>query len=363
MKTAATMMAILVTTLSPLLAQTEMVVPKGYGPLEGYGMHKYPWSYSKVQVQHLIHSSQIARVSALIRGMWIRRDHNNTSAFNARSNTYEISFTQTAVTPRNMSKVWATNRGGNTSTLVFKGTVNLPAQAAATRPAPLPAPWVGHIPLPTPYVYTPTKGNLLVDLLNTGGTGYSIWGADAFRHSQSSCGARARTGLGCVGGGGEQLKLSIDEHALMTAGKVDVKTTFTTATQGIITLGVSRTALGPLPLPFDLSPLGAPGCMLLNDLLDTQAVSTATSTAAWPIPNDPNLHGKWVYVQGLAAAPGANALGLVVSEGFALLIGSGDPKDPGPAQCVFNTQLGTSSGFMATGLYAGAVFKLEGVFN
>ena len=66
--------------------------------------------------------------------------------------------------------------------------------------------------------------------------------------------------------------------------------------------GFSRTALGSLPLPFALAPIGAPGCMLL---CSTEAIGGRTASAngdasfVLTVPNLPSLSGVTLYNQWL----------------------------------------------------------------
>jgi hypothetical protein len=86
-------------------------------------------------------------------------------------------------------------------------------------------------------------------------------------------------------------------------------------------LSFSRTSYGPLPLPFDLSPLGAPGCSLYVSLDFFQAKITGgligagagSASFSWPLPSDPNLRGLDLYVQALTLDARANAFGMTTS--------------------------------------------------
>ncbi len=81
-------------------------------------------------------------------------------------------------------------------------------------------------------------------------------------------------------------------------------------------VGASETSWSGVPLPLDLAPLGAPGCLLRTDVLWTLPASAdAGGNAAipLPIPDDPNLKDRTILFQWLAPAPKANALERVVS--------------------------------------------------
>ena len=90
-------------------------------------------------------------------------------------------------------------------------------------------------------------------------------------------------------------------------------------------LGFSDTLWNGLTLPFDLGPLGAPGCTILAapEILDAAGSSDATGDLRLqlPIANDFGLVGLEFFHQLIALAPGANAAGIVVSNGGAGVIG------------------------------------------
>jgi len=96
-----------------------------------------------------------------------------------------------------------------------------------------------------------------------------------------------------------------------------------------VALGWSRTfffgAPGAFTLPHPLAAFGMPGCDLLQSADATaQLVSftgPGTATCSLVVPNATALTGRQVFLQGLAAAPGANAAGLIVSNGIEWVVG------------------------------------------
>ena len=168
------------------------------------------------------------------------------------------------------------------------------------------------IPFSKPYQYTATKGNLLIETFNKDPYVYSRWSADGIRESATAGGGEeGYLGFDCMGTGGNVLDFSaIDEHALMPGGSLDTTFKLTNLTGAVAWLGTSRTAFGPLTLPFDLSPLGAPGCMIHTDMAHLVTVPT-TGKVVWPIPNNPYVINQLFYVQGAGTATNANTLGLV----------------------------------------------------
>jgi hypothetical protein len=94
------------------------------------------------------------------------------------------------------------------------------------------------------------------------------------------------------------------------------------STQCILALGASDTAYGPLPLPFDLAILGAPGCLLTQDApiaLGFASSGQGTATLALTVPNNPGLAGVPLFFQALVVAPGANPVGLILTNGIAAI--------------------------------------------
>jgi hypothetical protein len=80
-------------------------------------------------------------------------------------------------------------------------------------------------------------------------------------------------------------------------------------------LGVSRTQLGTLTLPLDLTSLGAPGCSLYTNDTMIFAVATGNGSTTWgfTMPYLPAMEGFTFYNQLLVLDPGANALSVVAS--------------------------------------------------
>jgi hypothetical protein len=92
-------------------------------------------------------------------------------------------------------------------------------------------------------------------------------------------------------------------------------------------LGVSDKAYGPLPLPFSLAGLGAPGCELNASMEIVQALATTgtgagngTATWSWPIPNQTQFKGVTIYFTTLVVDLDTNKLGIVNSNGLKAVI-------------------------------------------
>jgi hypothetical protein len=91
----------------------------------------------------------------------------------------------------------------------------------------------------------------------------------------------------------------------------------------IMVLGFSNTMSTIGPLPFDLGVINAPGCKLYvsPDVPVTVVGSNNTAVFTLPVPNNPALQCLKFWNQAVTLDPGANGLGLVVSDAHAGVIG------------------------------------------
>ncbi len=97
------------------------------------------------------------------------------------------------------------------------------------------------------------------------------------------------------------------------------------STAAFVSLGFNRDSwFGQFPLPRALDGLGMPGCELLARGDTAYTVPVTGTTAAWRIdmPSTNNLLGARFYNQAFVFSPGANALGILASNGCEALIGS-----------------------------------------
>jgi hypothetical protein len=87
-----------------------------------------------------------------------------------------------------------------------------------------------------------------------------------------------------------------------------------------LALGGSRSRWGALALPFELTPLGAPGCRVLASFdatLPAATGGTGTASLTLPVPAQPSLLGQVLYLQWAAVdAARTNRLGLAFSDGL-----------------------------------------------
>lgn len=97
------------------------------------------------------------------------------------------------------------------------------------------------------------------------------------------------------------------------------------STPGLMLLGFSATSWSGLPLPLDLSVLGAGGCELLVSpdlVLPFATTASGTGFVVYDVPNDLYLLNLAFYNQAMIAEPSANALGYAFSNGGAAVVGN-----------------------------------------
>jgi hypothetical protein len=88
-------------------------------------------------------------------------------------------------------------------------------------------------------------------------------------------------------------------------------------------LGDSRIAWGNVTLPLDLGLIGMPGCTLYANPLLVFPLQNTAGRATWSasIPYDTSYAGVSLFAQAGVTSPGANALGVVLSNAGELKLG------------------------------------------
>lgn len=133
-----------------------------------------------------------------------------------------------------------------------------------------------------------------------------------------------RIGRGCTGALGE-LALDWWQGALARTGQpVVARASHLPAVPAALTLGASTGSWGGLRLPFDLAPLGAPGCTAYADVRAAVALAAVGGEAVWQqqVPAMASLLGHDFYAQVWANDAGANAAGLVTSNAVGYTVGA-----------------------------------------
>ena len=128
-------------------------------------------------------------------------------------------------------------------------------------------------------------------------------------------------GTGCAGTLGISRLTTTSQPVLGSALTVGVSNL--PLSVAIMMTGFSNTSSSFGPLPLDISFFGAPGCQARVSPDVTLTVFGAANTANWSlnIPNSTTLLSQKFYNQAFVLDPTFNALGAVLSDASALLIG------------------------------------------
>jgi hypothetical protein len=89
-------------------------------------------------------------------------------------------------------------------------------------------------------------------------------------------------------------------------------------------IGVSNTTWGTLPLPFELSSIGMPGCSILTsaDFIVPLPITAGQATWDLQLPDDDGLLGATFYQQALVLDPGIGPQIGTVSNGLVATVGN-----------------------------------------
>ena len=128
-------------------------------------------------------------------------------------------------------------------------------------------------------------------------------------------------GHGCAGTLGVPGNVVVAPPRLGATMRVDL--TNLPAHTALYWWGTSNTTAAFGPLPADLAPLGAPGCMARVSFDAAVLLNGAghVATFQFTVPNAPALLAARFYAQALSVDPAANALGLVASDAAGFVVG------------------------------------------
>lgn len=123
-------------------------------------------------------------------------------------------------------------------------------------------------------------------------------------------------GQGCPGSNGIPMLQLVSIPAIGATFSLDVVNVPTTPSLWLMSIGLSNItdpAFGQLP--WDMDPLGAPGCLILSSVYTVTLLTHNGGTAnyAVPLPNEPTLTGIAFMNQAFLLDPSTNSLGVISS--------------------------------------------------
>lgn len=135
-------------------------------------------------------------------------------------------------------------------------------------------------------------------------------------YTQLVAGSLAPFGIGCRGSNGRDLTQSASGNPIIHGTLAYVLSDALPATATVLMVGVSNQRLFQLPLPFEATPLGAPGCWLYCDhvvMLLGRSDGGGSQVAHAAVPGEPSLIGSRLFTQFFAVDVAANRAGLTSS--------------------------------------------------
>lgn len=294
---------LLTCALPTATAQQRKVLPAGMDYVEGPLVYTYPFGRQTAGMQLLYDASEVTTQQGLLLGMRFRQSQVTASQLYP---SYTKDYTVTAYTVSTPAAAMvadlATNVGNATGTVVFSGSVTLPAvQLINTYPAPFDI----HIPFTTPYLFNGSQGNLLL-LIETADT--TTVPAGSYRIDAVNFRSNLVTGLvanlddfGCTAQG-LGLTLATDATQAIVGGSI----TQTLTSPAIGAFPAAMATLSFTTNPIDLAGFGMPGCTSWLGPLVSRFVfenpSGGYPPVVWTLPNS-------LWLEGVALAGQALGLG------------------------------------------------------
>lgn len=278
-----------------------------------------------------------------IRSIAFRRDAGRTGSFRYHSWKLSIAISSKGVPSPSLLDPTSFDRNHGSDRRLVLNAKQVQWPAIGRPPSP-PGPFAVSIKLDAPFVWT--GGNLCLDFRSDPAAGTkasAYWYTDAENFTWSAgSGARSPLGRGCPFGYQVWAKLPpLDGEA----HQVFYAYTRVSAARGrpaVLALGVSDTSFGQVPLPLDLTGLGAPGCKLqVGPVLQFPSLTIpgdARGTVVHdlgPLPAASGLAGGVFYAQSFVVDPGANRLGLRFSNHLKVTLGKA--SSPLPARLLYHS--------------------------
>jgi hypothetical protein len=298
-------------------AQGRSVTPPARATTEGNSSYALAFGAARLRFQQLIapNGHTVPPGASLIAAA-VRRDGPSPVTFLAKTVRYEVWVSESPVAATSISPVFAENRGPAAVRVFDAKDVSFPPAP----PGPIPSAIMALWPFDRPFRYQATGRSLCIEWVALApAQRFSEWIVDReWATPAGGQGSRA-VGTSCGGAG----RLEVEEGTLFAGAAVwywsgDVAP----ALHGsplLAVMGASVTSWGGIPLPFDLAPLGAPGCAVRSDLLAVQTGVVRSATwlgdhydVFWRTPASAALFGARFSGQVWILAP-ANALGVVTT--------------------------------------------------
>ncbi len=306
---------------APLLCQTPHYIysPSGLEKKEGPAGDDYPFAVPVIRYQQ-VHDDLTRR--ALLEGMAFRRDGLRTIPMKAWSVEMEAWMTTAKVQARTMTTTFAANRGNDFTQVLPRSWIHFPD---LPRPSAPPAPFTAVVPFKQAFPFK-AEGSLLWEVAIHGNKQGNLSNSRVFNYLDAQAptlakGPHTAFGKGCKSSQG---KIPSLDGWLRSDGFFRAALTGAPAFEpGLAFFGRNDKKFFTYTLPLDLGPMGAPGCKLLTDILSFTPFTTDAMgnglLQAGKVPITAEMEGRAILLQALLLDRGANALGVVLSNGVKIV--------------------------------------------
>lgn len=342
-------------------------LPRHAGLADANQAHYAPFGFAGQRSQLLIEAAAVASSPSVVTGLRFRADRPLGALAAITWPNVTVRMSHSAVPLASMATSFASNETEVPQT-VFQGAVTLPARTPVTSGA---EPWNVVVAFPNGFLFDPSQGNLLLDLV--------VDGVSALPEIGWLDAAEPGGGFTSFGHPGDHpqfdtMTLRVDTGVVFDSLRIAPGNTieFRAIRQFSAAPGVLVLATSPLPQSVDLTPLGAPGNELFVAPEAIVPLSTWTlglfgveTTLPLSVPNQPSLLGVVVRGQAIVIDPTANALGLLTSDAVEVRIG--DAAEVLPARQLDGPPPPATAGFLldfgaTQPRYGMLAVRLEGAF-
>ncbi len=341
------------------------VIPSAATVFDANSQSLLPFVYvDGTRVQMVYRSDQVCNVSATLQGIAFRRDMQDNRVYGIQTvGPCDLWAGYCPNAPGSLSTSFAANVSGAPTQILRGVMLSLPAQPSAQ----VFAPFNLTIPFPTPFAYLRSSGHLLLDYQVPGrATRKLIYPLDgAFIGPQ---GQTIQVGDQPQMSTGELLNLSGNATNCVPGGQLDITSSGLRQNYAaFLLLGTSSDLFNGLWLPFDMTPLGAPGSVLYTSVEAvapfplTASGTTFRGAVSLPVPLVQFLAGKVLFAQ-TAFADTVNPLGVVLSPMLSVTIGGSLAAPMLDTVVASDSSLSTGFSLLRGGVF-GPVTRLDGTFN
>jgi hypothetical protein len=299
---------------------TQLTLPESHRTVEGTGTTNVPFGRTTPMLVQQAYDGMLFPGTRTISGIAFRLDGGAIAV--PKQVDVEIRLSTMPLPLPAMSPVFAQNRGVDMTATLPRQVVTLAGQSNGVTPSPFLTP----IAFTRTFVYDPSRGPLLVEI--------EVYGQPPGSYSLDTTWVCTSPDLafGPAACAGSVHPLRVESATTQVIwGRPWVARVLDAPPNALTTLVLGTIDSGNWNgwnLPFDLAPLGAPGCFVSIDLAASffrPAAPDGSVTYPFAIPNMPMALGMWIRFQAGALDLAANAMGVITSQAHKVQVCGWEP--------------------------------------